>query len=126
MKRVYISICLLIVSFSFCIFTFSYIQKNFSAFDGILEESISLTENQSYAESAEKLRQAADFWTKKEKAFKFLIDLEHCENIENHLDTAALFINGREYTEAGKAIKECRDILRQVIESESISFDIIL
>lgn len=126
MKRVLISAILLILAFSFCFVSFSVLKKDILTFDSILKECLMLTEMNNYSQSSEKMQQAIEFWQKKENKFMFLIDLNICRSIENCLESAVFLINEEEYTDAKSSIIECRDILKQIMENEKFSLDIIL
>lgn len=126
MKRVLISAILLILAFSFCFVSFSVLKNDILTFDSILKECLMLTEMNNYSQSSEKMQQAIEFWQKKENKFMFLIDLNLCRSIENCLESVAFLINEEEYTDAKSSIIECRDILKQIMENEKFSLDIIL
>ena len=126
MRRVLISVVLLILAFSFCFVSFSFLKMESRIFDAILNECLILAEEESYSQSAEKVKEASDFWNSKEGMFKFLIDLNLCRSIENCLESVTFLINEEEYTDAKSSINECRDILKQIMENESFSLDIIL
>ena len=126
MKRVLISAILLILAFSFCFVSFSVLKNDILTFDSILKECLMLTEMNNSSQSSEKVKQAIEFWQKKENKFMFLIDLNLCRSIENCLESVAFLINEEEYTDAKSSIIECRDILKQIMENEKFSLDIIL
>ncbi len=126
MKRLVIAIIILSMSFAFSFFSFNFTKNKSAELDNILSdcyESIKAGEK----ENAKKnINDARLFWKNNKGKFKILIDAAFCETTENCLDSLYFCFNEEEYTEAKNSINECRNNLRQIVENERISIEMIL
>ncbi len=126
MKRLIIAIMILSISLGFSYFSFSFIKSKTNELDAVLSQCYEYIKKDE-KESAEKsINEARAFWQNNKSKFKILIDAAFCETTENCLDSLYFCFNEKEYTEAKNSINECRNNLRQIVENERISLEVIL
>lgn len=126
MKRLVISILLLCLAFGFSVFSYSFLEKKVNELDAQLASCIEYINGQNYSKAKETIDFSAEFWQKNQGKFKMLIEGAFCETVENCLDSLRFCFAEEEYTEAKNSVNECRNALRQILENERLSIEVVL
>lgn len=126
MKRLIISVLLLCLIFGFCAFSYSFIQKKVAELDAELALCIEYINEENYGDAKEKIDDSSVFWQKNQGKFKMLVEGAFCETVENCLDSIRFCFEEKEYTQAKNSVNECRNALRQILENERLSIEVVL
>lgn len=126
MKRLIICVLLLSISVGLCFISNNYLRQKTNELDTYLSECSRFINEEDYVKAEERIKNSKAFWQNNKSRFKIIIEGSFCETVENSLDTLNFCFEEKEYTEAKNSINECRNTLRQILEGERLSFEVIL
>ncbi|MBQ8503612.1 MAG: DUF4363 family protein [Clostridia bacterium] len=126
MKRLLISVLLLSLTLAFCFFSYSFLQKKTAELDSVLSQCSDFIKSSDTEKAEKSIDEARSFWNENESKFRILVEGAFCETVENCLDRLSFCFTEKEYTEAKNSINECRNALRQILEVEKISIEVVL
>lgn len=126
MKRLYVAITLILISFSICIFSNIKVEKSSLQMRSELE-SIGYTITSGNTEKAvNDLHQTEKLWNKTETLFSFIVDADKIEemNIGFSMIKAHLLDGNTEH--ALERLRECELLLGEITENEKLSIKNIM
>ncbi len=126
MKRLWVAISLLAISFIFATFEYITVLRNYEKFTPVLEKAEEYCSNEEFSKAFDTIEEAQLSWDKKSKLLNSLIDHTNTENIN---ESFFQLLESAQKQESVEFLSICNKTKRQLLsmkESELPSFDNIM
>lgn len=126
MKRLYISIALIIVAVLICIVSGKATEKNSLQMRNELHETGKIIVTGNLDDAAERLTEVEKTWRKTETLFSFIVDADKIEEMNVGFSMISAHINDGNKEHALERLRECELLLEEINENEKLNIKNIM
>lgn len=126
MKRVYISIIILVAVVAVAFFSYCAVNKELTDFKNKVIDSSAYISSEKYDKATEDFRSLYIHWQKTSNRLELIIAEDICNEVENELKGIIISIKESNITQAIQGSERVINIIDKINSEEKLSFDAVL
>ena len=126
MKRLYISIPLILLAIFICVFSSNAVEKSSSQMRDELEEIGTLITKGKTEEAKSRLETSKEIWKKSETLFSFIVDADKIEEMNVGFSMIIAHLKDGNTEHALERLRECELLLGEITENEKLNIKNIM
>lgn len=126
MKRVLISVIIIVSIVFSSIIMYRTINNELTVLTEKLDLCMEFTENNSFSRAKTKAEEITQSWKKVSSKLKLIVSEDVCDEVNNELEAIITNIDERDIIKAKQSIKNSKIMIKEIVENEKISLSAIL